>query len=63
MEPHNQHNNLLLVLLSIGSTIMSHITQANLSMMASIIAIIGGIFAIINYCVVLYDRFHKKKRK
>ena len=58
----NHHNNIYLVMLSISANVLAHFTSANLALVASVIAIIGGSMAIINYCIIFYDRFKKKKK-
>ena len=61
-ETHNQHNNVYLLLLSIGANILAHFTPANLAIVAQFIAIIGGLMAIINYSIIFYDRWIKKRK-
>jgi hypothetical protein len=49
-------------MLSISANVLAHFTSANLALAASVIAIIGGSMAIVNYCIIFYDRFKKKKK-
>ena len=57
----NNHNNLYLILITFGFNILSHFTPSNVSLVAGIIAIIGGMMAIINYIILWYDRYKTKK--
>lgn len=61
MVVENSHSNLLLVIISIGANILSHITTSNIALYASIVGGIAGTLAIINYILIFYDRLKKKK--
>lgn len=59
---HETSGNNLLVLTSIIASILSHFTTENLAFVASVIGVIAGTMAIINYSLLWYDRY-KKYRK
>jgi hypothetical protein len=61
-ESDNHHNNVYLILLSIGANVLSYFTQANLAIVAQLIAIIGGLMAITNYTIIFYEKYKKRKK-
>ena len=63
LDNNYSHNNTLLVVMSIFMNIFSRFTTENLSIIATIVAIIGGLLAIINYCLIFYSKWNKNKRK
>ena len=54
-------NNDKIMLLSVFFTILGNITKEQISLTASVIAIIGGVLAIINYIWIFYLRYKKEK--
>ena len=56
------HTNLYLIMLSIGSNILSAYSCPSLAVVASVVAIIASCMAIINYCGLFYDRYIKKNK-
>lgn len=61
MEHYTDYNPKL-VLFSLLMSVLSHLTPAFMASVASIIGIIAGSMAIINYCILWYERYKNKKR-